>query len=268
MKCKKAECKSFGAWCIMLFVTLFSLDANAQKSNAAKGDSLSVKEQQTKSDKITLTTYVRVISDANGNKRADENFVGNFKLINWLRLEAGFRQGQRPGHLDSYYHYKLELQSKYLWKLVRIIGRISDNVINYPTPSYRKTNKLFALELRVPLSKKIKILAGGGYVFSSQQYDMPDALPTSLGIQNNYPIFRFALRYAIKKGYVEAVYGSYDVFNPYGINTPFTQVDGEYELSRLCTLTSFFRYQYNYDLFRPNNYFLGVGLVFHLVKEK
>jgi hypothetical protein len=114
---------------IYLFVVLFDFHAAAQQALPGK-DTLIEKRPQT--DKITLLTYVRAISDNKGNIRVDENIVGNFKLINWLKLEAGIRQGERPKNFDSYYHYKLELQTKSFLKILRIIARVSDNVINYP----------------------------------------------------------------------------------------------------------------------------------------
>ena len=119
-------CKLFNAFVVIALVSIGSFNGIAQNVNLpiAK-DGLA----KPKSDKITLLTYARVISDAKGNLRADENVVGNFKLINWLKLEAGYRQGERPHSFDSYYHYKFELQTKSFWKTVRVIGRISDNVI-------------------------------------------------------------------------------------------------------------------------------------------
>ena len=51
--------------------------------------------EKRKPDKFSFLTYVRVISDANKNVRTDQNFIGNLKLCKWLRLEAGFRKGER-----------------------------------------------------------------------------------------------------------------------------------------------------------------------------
>jgi hypothetical protein len=78
-----------------------------------------------------------------------------------------------------------------------------------------------------------------------------------------------SLRYLVKSnGFLEAVYGSYDVFNPYGINSPFAQLGGDYELTDKCSLMGYFRYQYNYNVFTPLNYFLCLGLVFHPMNHK
>ena len=250
---------------IIILGILFSLKAFSQEINGVK-DSLN--KDKPKPDQITLMTYARVISDANSNIRCDENLVGNFKLKNLFRLEAGIRFGERPQHFDSYYHYKLELQTKYFFKIARVIGRISDNVLNYPYPSYRKTNILFALETKYSLSKAFQVLAAGGYVITAQQNNKPDALPTTKGIQNNYLIFKLAVKYNIsEKSHIELAYGSYDVFNPYALNSPFSQISGDIELSKVVTLYSYFRYQYKSNITTPNNYFFVLGIMFHLPKK-
>lgn len=185
-----------------------------------------------------------------------------------MRVEAGFRQGERPGRWDSYYHYKLELQSKWFWQKMRLIARVSDNVINYPSPPFRKTNELFVFEGRFPLGAGFRLLAGAGYVWSAQQKYRPDALPTSAGQLSNSFIFRTALRYYVnKKNFLEAVYGSYDVFNPYALNQPFLQISGDNELSSLCTFAWYLRYQYSNRVTTPFNYFLGLGLRLHLLRS-
>ena len=105
---------------------------------------------------------------------------------------------------------------------MRVIARVYDDVINYPTPSYRKTNKLFVVEAKYSLSKHFQVFAAGGYVFSSQQNKNLDVLPTNKGIQNNYPTFKLAVKYMVtEKAHFELAYGSYDVFNPYILNQPF-----------------------------------------------
>jgi hypothetical protein len=87
-------------------------------------------------------------------------------------------------------------------------------------------------------------------------------------MQVNYPVFKLALRCFIKsKEQVELMYGSYDVFNPYEINKPFVQVSWEYELRDTCALFSYFRYQYNIGVFKPFNYFFGLGLKMRLQKD-
>jgi hypothetical protein len=225
-------------------------------------------EKARKVDKLRLLPYVRVICDAKGSVRADENLVLNYRLLNWLKVEAAFRWGERPTNFNSYCHYKLEFQTKSFWKTVRVVARISDNIINFPAPAYRKTNELFAIETKFPFGSRFQGLASGGYVFSTQQNNVPDALPTGTGQQANYPIFKLSVRYLLQeKGFVEVVFGSYDVFNPYEINRPFFQLATEYELSHVCTLYSYLRYQYDYNVVKPYNYFLGLGLMFHLMKK-
>jgi len=259
-------CKTLNAFIVIISISLIGFNGIAQSEILPIfKDSLA----KQKLDKITLLIYARIISDSKGNVRADENVVGNFKIIDWLKVEAGVRQGERPHHFDSYYHYKLELQTKSFWKTVRVIARISDNVINFPTPSYRKTNELFAVEVKHLISKHFQVFAAGGYLFSSQQNRKPDAFPTNQGVQNNYPIFKLAVKYIInEKGHLELIYGSYDVFNPYLLNQPFGQLTANFDLSELCTFYSYFRYQYNNNVFAPNNYFFAAGIMFHLVKDK
>jgi hypothetical protein len=228
----------------------------------------SVNTHHTPKYKLSVLIYTRNISDAKGNTRMDENIVPNYWITNYLRCEVGFRQGERPAHFDSYYHYKAELQTKSFWKTVRVIARISDNVINYPSPSYRRTNELFAVETRFHLTRSLQLLASGGYVFSAQQNRALDALPTSQGMLTNSPLFRSSLRYLLKdKGFLEVVYGSYDTFNPYSLNQPFMQFAGDHEFGEHCTFTWYLRYQYDYNVLTPFNYFLGLGLRFHLIKS-
>jgi hypothetical protein len=258
--------KKTTVYIILLITTMLRFSITANNKNTVTDTSTLVKNKPTK-DKISLLIYERIIFDARGKFRTDQNYIGNFKLVNWLKLEAGIRLGQRPSAFDSYYHYKLELQTKYFFKTVRAIARLSDNVINYPTPSYRKTNKLFAIEAKYPLSNLFQVVAAGGYVFSSQQNKEPNALPTNKGIQNNYPIFKVGIRYIVKdKGFFEAAWGSYDVFNPYILNSPFFQLSTDYDLSHLCSFYSYFRYQYNNYVFNPASYFIAAGIKFHLVK--
>lgn len=250
----------------LLIVLFFSAPLAAQHHTTSSDTSL--EKEKTTPDHITLTVYARVISNAGGHKRVDENIVGNFKLLSWLRLEAGFRQGERPHAPDSYYHYKLELQTKYFWNRVRFIAKLSDNIINLPSPSYRKTNALLAVEAKHAFSSSLQASGGVGYVSSAQQLGAPDFLPTSQGTQLNYPVFKLALKYRYsKRGLVEGSYGSYDVFNPYYYNSPFAQLLTEFEISHACTFYSYFRYQYNNYVFRPENYFLCAGLQFHLGKK-
>jgi uncharacterized membrane protein YkvA (DUF1232 family) len=252
---------NFKAKLVIVFVILFGAHVIAQE----KKDSAAT-NNQLKANKIVLLTYVRVISDSKGSVRIDENYVGNFKLINWLNLEAGLRFGEHPPNLNSYFHYKLELQTKYFWKTLRLAARMSDDVSNNPAPAYRRTNKIFLAEAKYPLSSRFMVRAGVGYLFSSQQ-NIPDILPTNLGKQDSYLLFKIAVRYVQKKnGFFELAYGTYDVFNPYSYNQPFAQIITEQELSHLCTFFSYFRYQYDYNVFRPYNYFFCVGVKFHLAR--
>jgi hypothetical protein len=218
--------------------------------------------------RINLLTYVRVISDANGSFRTDQNIVPRFELLKWLNLELGIRFGERPAQFNSYYHYKAELQTNWIWNSARLVARISDNVIIFPDPSYRKTNELFAVETKCRLSSLFQTLIAAGYVFSTRQNNSLDAFPTARGMQLNYPVFKLALRCFIKnREQMELMYGSYDVFNPYEIDKPFVQVSWEYELSNTCALFSYFRYQYNISVFKPFNYFFGLGLKMRLIKD-
>jgi hypothetical protein len=253
--------------CFLVAFTIFFC-FNSLAFNKINKDTLPSKKEQSQSDKISLLTYMRVISDSKGSVRTDENIVPKFKLLNWLKLELGFRYGERPQYFNSYYHYKIELQTKSFWKTVRLIARISDNVISFPYPSYRKTNELFVVETKYKLAPMLQCIAAGGYVFSTQQNNDTRALPTSQGNQTNYPVFKLAIKYLLKdKGHVEIVYGSYDVFNPYEINRPFTQIGWEYELAHSCSLYSYARYQYDYNVFKAYNYFLGLGVIIHLLKD-
>jgi hypothetical protein len=213
-----------------------------------------------KTERISLLTYARVISSAKGAYRFDQNLVPTFRLNDWLRLEAGLRFGERPGHFSSYYHYKFELRTKQFWNTLRVLARISDNVISYPEPAYRKTNELVAAEAKWPVSGAWELFAGSGYVFSAQQNNNTEAVPTRHGEHRDYPIFKISARYLLRKGFLETTYGSYDTFNPYELDKPFFQEMLEYDILGHTALYSYFRYQYNGDVRTPENYFLGVGV--------
>jgi hypothetical protein len=219
-----------------------------------------------KDDRINFLVYCRIISDSRGNVRVDENVVPNFKLNKWLRFEFGLRQGERSQKFDSYYHYKAEIQTKSFWKTVRFIARLSDNVIKYPSPDYSKSNYLIIAESKWQLSRDFLALVAGGYVFSYQKNNSIDATPlVNQGDKSNYPTFKVALRYLLnEKGYIEAVYGAYDVFNPYLLSSPFLQLSLEYEITEHCDLYSYYRYQYNNSIGAPLNDFLGIGVKLHL----
>lgn len=211
-------------------------------------------------EQISLLTYVRVISDPDGAFRFDQNVVPTFRLNDWLKLEAGLRFGERPEHFNSYFHYKFELRTKQFWNTLRMLARISDNVIRYPDPGYRKTNDLVAAEAKFPAAKSFELLFGSGYVFSAKQTDHTEPTPTRSGLHNDYPIFKVAVRYLLKKGFLETVYGSYDTFNPYELEKPFFQEMLEYDVMGHTALYSYFRYQYSGSVRTPENYFLGLGV--------
>jgi hypothetical protein len=241
------------------------IHAESFDKNGFQRDSLNDLKRNRQVEMMSLLTYIRVISDSKGSVRTDENVVTNFKLLNWLKLELGLRYGERPEKLNSYYHYKVELQTKSFWKTTRFIARISDNVVDFPYPAYKKTNGLFLIQSKYPLSKSFQSIVGAGYLFSFQQQKDVGPMPTFSGTRANYPLFKLALRYLVKnKGFVEFVYGSYDVFNPYQLNRPFTQLGFEYEFNHSCKLYSYARYQYDNNVLKPYNYFFGLGLLFHL----
>jgi hypothetical protein len=223
------------------------------------------KDSIQKTDRFSLLIYSRIISDNNGNVRFDENLVPNIRLNRLLKLELGIRQGERPQRFDSYYHYKVELQTKSFWKTVRFIARLSDNVIKYPSPIYARSNYLVIAESKFPLSKTWVALVAWGYVFTRQQNNTIDGAPTvTNGDRDNFPTYKLAIRYLLHDhGFIEAVYGAYDVFNPYLLKSPFLQSTFEYELSDRTDLYTYYRYQYNNSLGQPLNNFLGLGVKIH-----
>ncbi len=246
----------------ILVLMVFGWEGKAQDKVLQKDSVPHAKEQQ-KEDKLRITAYMRVISNANGFVRMDQNIVSDIRLSNFLRMEAGFRYGESPPNLNSYCYYKIELQTKPFWEVARVVARISDNVVNYPSP-YRKTNTLFIAETKHLVLSSFQAFLGAGYVFSYLQNNKEGPLPVYKGIQDNYPIFKLAIRYAFgEKGFIEAIYGSYDVFNPYGYNSPFIQMSGELTLSASYSLMSYVRYQYMNNLFNPDNYFMGMGITYH-----
>lgn len=249
---------SFRAVSLALFIVadfLVSAPVCAQKKDTVE-----------KSDRLTFLIYARLISDANGNIRMDENIVPNIRLNKWLKLELGIRQGERPQRFDAYYHYKVELQTKSFWKTVRFIARLSDNVVKYPNPDYAKSNYLFIAEGKFSLSKYFVALVAGGYVFTFQKNNSVDGLPSiNNGIENNYPTYKLAVRYLLNdRGFAEAAFGAYDVFNPYLLTSPFLQTSFEYEITQQLDLYSYFRYQYGKSIGEPLNDFIGLGVKIHL----
>ena len=250
----------------LLLQSIAFISIKAQDIKTVAGNN---KQSSSRNDASSILIYTRTITDANGNLRFDQNLVPNIKLTGFLRLEVGFRQGERSQKIGAYNHYKIELQTKYFFKTVRFIGRLSDNVVRYTSPIYSKSNYLFIAESKFPISTSFQLLASFGYVFSYQQDNLQEALPSLAGRVNNYPTYKIALRYLLNdKGFVEAVYGAYDVFNPYLLATPFTQLSFDHEINEKFTFYSYFRYQFNERIDAPLNDFLGLGVRLHLAKQR
>jgi predicted porin len=223
-------------------------------------------EKQTKkvSDgNFTLLLYMRTIQNANGQWRFDQSIVPNFRLIPWLRMELGIRHGERPDNFLSYNHYKVELQSKYFFKHVRVIARMSEKVQNAPTPTSAITNYLLIAESRFPLSKSFTLLAAGGYVWTRLRDNTTDGLPALSGIKDNYLTYKVGVRYKWDRGGVDLLAGAYDIFNPYDLSNPFLQTSLDYEFSKRTSLYSYYRYQYHKTLDTPANNFVGLGVRLH-----
>ncbi len=232
---------------------LISLTLQAQQID-------SLRKTKTPDDKLTLSVYERVISDAKGNVRYDENIVSNLKLNQWLRGEAGFRWGHRPQKFDSYYHYKLELQTKSFWNTVRVFARLS-NDINQSAPLYVRNYYLAVAEVRRPLSKSFSFLAAWGHVLATQRNNSLDGTPSFSGTRTNYIAYKIGVRYSLKqKGFVEAMCGNYDVFNPYVPANSFLQAHFEYKLSIRTSFTSNLRYQFDKSIDKPFSYFFIAGV--------
>ena len=197
-------------------------------------------------ERISLLVYTRVIHNNNGTFRVDENIVPNFRLNKLLRLELGFRQGETSQSLGSYNHYKVELQTKYFYNKVRLLIRMSDRIVRYPSPTYSNSNYLMVAESRFPLGKDFTILAAAGYVCTFQKDNILEGWPITGGAKDHFPTYKLSLRYNLNgKGFVEAVYGAYDVFNPYPVSAPFMQASFDHHLSTRCTFYSYVRYQFN-----------------------
>ena len=234
---------------------------------AQKADSLYKEKAPAKrpEDKITLSLYERVIWDAQGNVRYDENIVSNFKLNSWLRGEGGIRFGHRPEKFDSYYHYKLELQTKSFWQTVRFFVRLS-NDINRSNPVYARSYYIAVAEARRPISKSFSFLAALGQVLATQRDNSTDGSPSFSGTQTNYMAYKVGLRHTRKKGFTEAMVGNYDVFNPYMPSNSFLQMHFEQDLSKRVSFTSNLRYQFNTSLDKPLSYFIIAGVRLHFTK--
>ncbi|MGC4021685.1 MAG: hypothetical protein QM734_06955 [Cyclobacteriaceae bacterium] len=105
------------------------------------------------------------------------------------------------------------------------------------------------------------MIANIGYEFSYQKDNVYQGEPMIGGPNDNHGIYKFGIRYRLNdKGYLEALLGSYDVFNPYLLQQPFTQLSFDYELFEGGTLYSYFRYQYDKSFTTPLNDFLGLGI--------
>jgi hypothetical protein len=212
------------------------------------------------SQNIDWLLYTRTIRDAQGNFRFDQNVVSNFKLNKVVRMELGIRHGETSQAFDAYWHYKVELQTKFFWKTLRFFARISDNVIKSPTV-YTRTNYLAIAESRFKVASKVTFIAGVGGVAQYQKDNVNEAAPILNGSPRFFPTYRFTFRYHFSERlFADAVYGAYDTFNPYLTNAPFFQVASEYELTKHVSLYGYFRYQYDRHIDVPFNDFLGLGV--------
>lgn len=229
-----------------------------------------VKPEPVRKETASLLIYNRTIIDANGHVRTDQNIVPNIRLNSFLKLELGFRVGERPQTqwFDTYDHYKIELQTRSFWNTLRFIARMSTNIIKVPAPAYTKSNYIGVAEGKFPLSKRFMALGGLGYVYSFQKNNDVEASPVTAGTETSHILYKAAIRYRFdSRAFIEGVFGTYDVFNPYQINEPFTQVDCEYELSPKATLYAYVRYQDENQFNVPLNVFQCVGLRFHFFKR-
>ncbi len=211
-------------------------------------------------DKVIVSLYERGIWDTKGNVRWDENIVANFRVNSWMRAEGGFRTGHRSQRFDSYYHYKLELQTKSFWNTVRVFVRLS-NDINQSPPAYSRSYYIAVAEFRRPISKSFSFLAAWGHVLATQRDNRLDVAPSFNGSHINYTAYKVGLRYAVnEKGFLEATCGNYDVFNPYQPANSFLQTHFEYKLSKRTSFTSNLRYQFDTSVDKPLSYFIIAGV--------
>ncbi len=227
---------------------------------------------QERTETVSLLLYNRIIFDAHGNVRLDQNIVPTFRLNNLFKLQIGFRLGERPHNLNSYYHYKIELQTKQIWNTVRFLARMSTNVIEDPGPDggspYTRSNYLGVAEGQYPLTEKLRLTGGVGYLHSFRKSNDLAGLPIAGGSKNNHVLYKVALHYAFnRRGFVGAAFGTYDVFNPYNLNEPFAQVDCEYDFSERSTLYSYYRYQEAGHFNEPLNHFICLGVRLHFFRR-
>lgn len=255
---------------LLLFVTF---NASAQLANQSDSLPVTIHDGKPKrTETVSLLLYNRIIFDVHGNVRLDQNVVPTFRLNNLFKLQIGFRLGERPHDLTSYYHYKVELQTKQFWHAVRFLVRMSTNVIENPGPDgilpYTKSNYLGVAEGRYPLSEKFTLTGGLGYLYSFKKNNDLNGLPVTDGSQNNHILYKVALHYAFNpRGFVGAAFGTYDVFNPYKLNEPFAQVDCEYDFSERSTLYTYYRYQEAGHFDEPLNSFVCLGVRLHFYRR-
>ena len=218
-------------------------------------------------EKLNLLFYTRIIQSADGQFRIDQSLVSNFKLSPWLRLELGLRHGERSGKFMAYDGYKVELQTKSFFRIVRFVARMSDKISDYPTPSYAESNYLLIAEGKYPVSHAFTVLGALGTVWSTHRDNTTDGLPAVKGAGDPYLTYKVGVRYHLKdRGFLEATAGSYDVFNPYALDSPFVQLALDYEISHRWTFYSYFRHQYDWHTGAARNEFLCVGVRLHFFK--
>lgn len=248
---------------LFLLCGLGALGARAQSAEPVSHPETEKPVVSAKKPPVSLLIYNRTIIDDKGNVRTDQNIVPTIRLNHLLDLQLGFRIGERPQtqRFDSYDQYKVELRTHYLQNTVRFFARMSTGITKLPTPTSTKSNYMVVAEGKYPLSKKFTALGGLGYLYSFQKTDFTKGEPVASGTQTNHLLYKATLRYAFDpKGFVEAVYGLYDVFNPYQTNQPFSQIDLEYDLSERATLYGYVRYQDNDRFTQRLNVFQCIGV--------
>ncbi len=126
---------------------------------------------------------------------------------------------------------------------------------------YARSYYIAVAEARKPISKSLSFLAAWGHVLATQRDNSSDGIPALSGTSTNYNAYKIGFRYTFRaKGFIETTCGNYDVFNPYQPNNSFLQTHFEYNLSSRTALTSNFRYQFDYSLYKPLSYFLIAGV--------
>ncbi|MBS1651812.1 MAG: hypothetical protein JSU07_07375 [Bacteroidetes bacterium] len=228
-------------------------------SNNTPKDSI---QKQSKNASLVFIIYNRLINikGENGTWRNDQNVVANFKTTRFLRTELGLRTGQRPEDINSYFQYKIEVQSIKFLNHFKVFARMSQNLQYFPSPQFYRTNYMVVLNSKWNLSKHIILSLAFGQLVNYKTENSLDMLPNSSGKFNYFPIYKASLAYKIKKSLIECVYGNYDVFNPYRINQAFFQIDGDYEPNEVWTIFSYLRYQYNNSIENPLNAFFAIGI--------